>query len=266
VDGASDQRPASVTPTSETFARELHSVLANANVPGPYLLAGTSLGGLLIADFAARYPSEVAGLVFIDGIAPGSVESWLSELLSSTEPWDGSADVGLLRGLSFGSRPVVALATAQPAEIPISGDARRTSSSQQRRGTGISSSSKPQGSRTRRYESRPPHCVPAARYRRARRRHCRRSGRSAWLDLPGQFHSSAANREPADSDRLRSIRAPSSRVARRNSPRPQVLQDAPPGKWLEYLPSKEVLDVVTRLCSSQTRGFLRSWGQILGTG
>lgn len=118
VPGASDQRPASVPPTSETFARELHLVLANANIPGPYVLAGTSLGGLLISAFTARYPSDVAGLVFIDAIAPGFVESWLPLLLNDSEPWDGRADVGLLRGLSFGSRPVVVLTTQQPSDIP----------------------------------------------------------------------------------------------------------------------------------------------------
>jgi hypothetical protein len=39
-------------------------------------------------------------------------------LLASSEPWDGSADVALLRGLSFGSRPVVVMTTQQPSEIP----------------------------------------------------------------------------------------------------------------------------------------------------
>ena len=118
VAGASDQRPASVPPTSETFARELHTVLSAASIPGPYVLAGTSLGGLLISAFTARYPSDVAGLVFIDAISPGSVESWVPILLTEQEPWDGRADVALLRGLSFGSRPVVVLTTQQPGDIP----------------------------------------------------------------------------------------------------------------------------------------------------
>ncbi len=118
VPGASDQRPAHVPPTSETFARELHTALSNAGVPGPYVLAGTSFGGLLVSTFTARYPSDVAGLVFIDAIAPGFVESWLQILLADTEPWDGRADVGLLRGSSFGSRPAVVLATRNPGDIP----------------------------------------------------------------------------------------------------------------------------------------------------
>jgi len=118
VAGASDQRPASVQPTSETFARELHTALRSANVPGPYVLAGTSFGGLLISAFTARYPSEVAGLAFIDAISPGSIDSWVPILLTDLEPWDGRADVNLLRGLSFESRPVVVLTTQQPGDIP----------------------------------------------------------------------------------------------------------------------------------------------------
>ena len=118
VAGASDRRPVSVQPTSETFARELHTALRSANVPGPYVLAGTSFGGLLISAFTARYPSDVAGLAFIDAISPGSIESWVPILLTDLEPWDGRADVNLLRGLNFESRPVVVLTTQQPGDIP----------------------------------------------------------------------------------------------------------------------------------------------------
>ena len=74
---ASDPRPAGVAPTSETFARELHTVLANANVLGPYILVGSSFGGLLVSTFTARYPDDVAGLVYFGALAPGSAEGFL---------------------------------------------------------------------------------------------------------------------------------------------------------------------------------------------
>jgi pimeloyl-ACP methyl ester carboxylesterase len=48
------------------MAAELHSLLNRAGVPGPYVLVGNSLGGLLIRMYAHRYPEEVAGLVLID--------------------------------------------------------------------------------------------------------------------------------------------------------------------------------------------------------
>ena len=49
----------------------LHTLLHRAHVPGPYVLAGHSFGGLYVRIFAARYPNEVAGMVLID--STGSV-------------------------------------------------------------------------------------------------------------------------------------------------------------------------------------------------
>jgi pimeloyl-ACP methyl ester carboxylesterase len=52
------------------IADDLHTLLHRAGVPGPYVLAGHSFGGLYALAFAARYPDEVAGLVLIDSTAP----------------------------------------------------------------------------------------------------------------------------------------------------------------------------------------------------
>ncbi len=54
------------------IAADLHTLLHSANVPGPYVMAGHSFGGLYILAFAARYPEEVAGLVLIDSTAPSA--------------------------------------------------------------------------------------------------------------------------------------------------------------------------------------------------
>ncbi len=53
-------------------ADDLHGLLRRAGVPGPYVLAGHSFGGLYVMAFAARYPDEVAGMVLIDSTAPAS--------------------------------------------------------------------------------------------------------------------------------------------------------------------------------------------------
>jgi pimeloyl-ACP methyl ester carboxylesterase len=53
------------------FARELHSLLQNANIPGPYVMVGHSLGGLPVQVFAHDHPSEVAGVVLVDSMYPG---------------------------------------------------------------------------------------------------------------------------------------------------------------------------------------------------
>jgi len=52
---------------------ELHALLAEANVPAPHLLVGHSFGGLLVSAYAARYPTEVAGLILVD---PLPADEW----------------------------------------------------------------------------------------------------------------------------------------------------------------------------------------------
>ena len=54
------------------IAADLHTLLQRGNVPGPYVLAGHSFGGLYALTFAARYPDEVAGLVLVDSTAPAA--------------------------------------------------------------------------------------------------------------------------------------------------------------------------------------------------
>lgn len=64
--------PAAIPPDGAQVAADLHTLLDNARVPGPYVLAGHSFGGLYVQAFAARYPHQVAGLVLVDSTAPGS--------------------------------------------------------------------------------------------------------------------------------------------------------------------------------------------------
>jgi pimeloyl-ACP methyl ester carboxylesterase len=52
------------------LAAELHTLLERAAVPGPYVLAGHSVGGTYALNFAARYPQQVAGMVLLDSSTP----------------------------------------------------------------------------------------------------------------------------------------------------------------------------------------------------
>ncbi len=52
--------------TSTHMVEELHTLLKNAQVPGPYILVGHSFGGINIRLYANRYPDEVFGLVLVD--------------------------------------------------------------------------------------------------------------------------------------------------------------------------------------------------------
>jgi pimeloyl-ACP methyl ester carboxylesterase len=64
--------PAATVQDGEQIATDLHTLLHRGRVPGPYVLAGHSFGGLYVLTFAARYPDEVAGMVLVDSTAPAA--------------------------------------------------------------------------------------------------------------------------------------------------------------------------------------------------
>jgi pimeloyl-ACP methyl ester carboxylesterase len=53
---------------------ELHTLLANADIPGPYVLVGHSVGGHYARVYADRYPEEIAGMVLVDSSHPEQFE------------------------------------------------------------------------------------------------------------------------------------------------------------------------------------------------
>ncbi len=54
--------------TAGRIVTELHTLLARAGVPGPYVLVGHSIGGLIMQLYAYTYPQQVAGLVLVDSV------------------------------------------------------------------------------------------------------------------------------------------------------------------------------------------------------
>lgn len=60
---------AATPPDGAQIATNLHALLNRAHVPGPYVLAGHSFGGLYVRTYAAKYPEQVAGLVLVDSTA-----------------------------------------------------------------------------------------------------------------------------------------------------------------------------------------------------
>jgi len=52
--------------TAIVEVEELHTLLVNANIQGPYVLVGHSLGGMLVRVYANNYPDEVVGMILVD--------------------------------------------------------------------------------------------------------------------------------------------------------------------------------------------------------
>lgn len=92
--GSSDPVPAPRTVVAVT--EDLHTLLLNSKVNGPYILVGHSLGGILVRLYASYHPAEVAGMVLVDsshedepdrGIALIPHET-LKEILKQSKPSD----------------------------------------------------------------------------------------------------------------------------------------------------------------------------------
>lgn len=73
--GDSDSLPDSTTPRSfGAAAEELHRLLAAADIAGPYVVVGHSIGAVIAQVFADQWPQDIAGLVLVD---PSDVQLWL---------------------------------------------------------------------------------------------------------------------------------------------------------------------------------------------
>jgi pimeloyl-ACP methyl ester carboxylesterase len=75
--GQSDPAPAGVR-TVQDSVDDLHALLTAADISGPIVLAGHSLGGLIVRLYASQYPGDVAGLVLVDGMPPDLLASGLA--------------------------------------------------------------------------------------------------------------------------------------------------------------------------------------------
>lgn len=58
--------------TNKNINTELHEVLGKLNLPQPYVLAGHSIAGFYMLDYANRYPAEVSAVIGIDPTVPAA--------------------------------------------------------------------------------------------------------------------------------------------------------------------------------------------------
>lgn len=55
--------------TARDLVSDLHALLQTARVPGPYVFAAHSFGGIFARLYASTYPKEVVGMVLVDALS-----------------------------------------------------------------------------------------------------------------------------------------------------------------------------------------------------
>jgi pimeloyl-ACP methyl ester carboxylesterase len=106
--------------TAEQFVKELHTLLQNAGIPGPYVLVGHSMGGLPVRVFIHEYVTDVAGVVLIESMNPRQAKPAAADTASPAATYSSGfsiltlpARIGLVRvlagplGLKSGLSPEV---------------------------------------------------------------------------------------------------------------------------------------------------------------
>lgn len=90
--------------TSENIIDELHTLLVNAGVKGPYILVGHSFGGINLRLFAKRYPQDILGIVLVDAAHEDQMEKlppWphtlLEKIILQEKAAVFAARIGLVR-------------------------------------------------------------------------------------------------------------------------------------------------------------------------
>jgi pimeloyl-ACP methyl ester carboxylesterase len=83
--------PALTPRTARDFVADLHTLLRVAHVPGPYVLAGHSNGGLFTLLYTSTHPRQVAGLVLIDAVHPATIKRRLTMLKPILPPEEWQA-------------------------------------------------------------------------------------------------------------------------------------------------------------------------------
>jgi pimeloyl-ACP methyl ester carboxylesterase len=123
--GTGWSEPGSGPGDPQQIAGELHTLLSNAGIDGPYVLVGHSFGGLYVLMYADLYPNEVEGMVLVDSSHPEqsarTAEAHAASEGSSAEeiratPETSAAQV-LLSTQSLGDKPLAVITAGEHEPI-----------------------------------------------------------------------------------------------------------------------------------------------------
>ena len=93
---------------------ELHDLLQAAEIPGPYVLVGHSMGGLYSRLYAMTYPDEVVGLVLVDAAQEdGQIEF---KKIMTAEQWAQFTDLTVNKVELLAAYPAAELNWTDPLE------------------------------------------------------------------------------------------------------------------------------------------------------
>jgi pimeloyl-ACP methyl ester carboxylesterase len=116
--GESDRSPGNAMVGAQELAQTLHTLLVHAHVPGPYVLAGHSLGGPIVRLYAYQHRSQIAGMILVDSEVEGFCAAVFGACQPSIErePFSAAESLTELRqathdhlASSLGSMPLVVL-------------------------------------------------------------------------------------------------------------------------------------------------------------
>ena len=108
----------------QQIAGELHTLLGNAGIDGPYVLVGHSFGGLYVRMYAELYPNEVEGMVLVDSSHPEqsarTAEAQAASEASSAEELRATPETSaqvLLSTQSLGDKPLSVITAGEQEPI-----------------------------------------------------------------------------------------------------------------------------------------------------
>jgi pimeloyl-ACP methyl ester carboxylesterase len=119
--------------TAEQSADDLHTLMAAADQPGPFVVVGLSWGGMIAQQFARSYPDEVDGMVLLDSASaylqetftPEQWSAWMSIVAGSVDaagsetPAYEPSIAGLHESPDLPAIPAVVVSSDQPWDLQV---------------------------------------------------------------------------------------------------------------------------------------------------